>query len=483
MNKTLVAVACLGLFSSAAMGLPYGYGDLLTRRELVENKVLDRNSGVFLVAQSSTNTESAGRATSISESAAQSQKANTPEMVLYPGEVKVLAIPRVERIAIGNGKLLTATIVDERQVVLLGEALGQTTIHLWLKNGTQRRFEVTVAGANLAAKAAGELGDILKIEPKVKVSLVNEKVVLTGDYSSSESADKVKKIVALYPQVLNLINEKPLGFEVPQAKMVLMEVKVIEVRKSAVDKLGIDWNLGNIQGPQISNNWLFYSNSRERPDLGGSLGPVSPARPFLSFVGMANTITSMLNFLETNGDSWVLSEPRVSTVSGGTSMVQVGGEVPIPVSTGFGGIAVEYKSYGVILKIEPIVDEKGNIRSKIMAEVSRPDGATGTGQFITFSTNRTETEVSMVEGETLIISGLLQNRGDGSQSGVKGLQDVPVLGRLFSNRAFGNDRTEMMVVVTPRVHVPGSELAQKMVQEADRSIEHVQEKIEKRVKD
>jgi pilus assembly protein CpaC len=483
MKKTLIAVACLAAFSNFASALPYGYSELMERLVKVEEANKSSIAKDVILAQSTTNVESSGRATGISAQPSPKPLANPPDLTLYPGEVKVMAIPKVERIAIGNGKLLTATIVDEKQVVLLGEAKGQTTMYLWLKNGTQKRYEVTVAGENMAAKAADELGSILKIEPKVKVSLVNERVVLTGDYSSAESAEKVKRISSLYPEVLNLINERPLGFEVPQAKMVLMEVKVIEVRKSAVDKLGIDWNLGSINGPQISNDWLLYSNSNKRPALPDSFGPASPARPFLSFIGMAGNITSMLNFLESNGDSWVLSEPRVSTVSGGASTVQVGGEIPIPISTGFGGVAVEYKKYGVILKIEPIVDDKGNIRSKIVAEVSRPDGSTGSGQYTTFSTNRTETEVSMVEGETLIISGLLQNKGDGSQSGVKGLQDVPVLGRLFSNRAFGNDRTEMMVVVTPRIHIPGSNLATKMMQEADRAIENVQMKIEKRVRD
>lgn len=482
MKRNIVSIACLAILSSQALALPFGYGDLLVRTMPNENAEKISGQTDMVVAQSTTNAERSGQASSIAGKASGPTVSSVPTLDLYPGEVKVLAIPKVERIAIGNGKLLTATIVDEKQVVLLGESVGQTTMHLWLKNGTQRRFEVTVAGANLAEKAAQELRNILTIEPKIKVSMVNEKVILTGDYSSAESAEKVKRIAALYPQTLNLVNERPLGFEVPKEKMVFMEVKVIEVRKSAVDRLGIDWSLSDVAGPTISNNWLFYSNSRSRPDLSqNGLGPVSPARPFLSFIGMGNTITSMLNFLESNGDSWVLAEPRVSTVSGGSSTVQVGGEVPIPVTSALGAISVVYKKYGVILEIEPVVDDEGNIRSKIVAEVSRPDGSTGDGAFTSFITNRTSTEVSMKEGETLVISGLLQNKGDGSESGVTGLKDVPVLGRLFSNRAFGNDRTEMLVVVTPRVHIPGSATASRQVQEADEAIGRVQTKIEKRV--
>ena len=394
-----------------------------------------------------------------------------------------MSIPNVERVAIGNGALLTATIVDDKQVVLLGESAGRTSMHLWLKNGTQRRFEVEVVPLNVAEKTASEWRALLGADAGIQVTVVNDKVVLSGDYTSAEQGKQIQKLTGEYPHVINFIKEKPMGIEVPKQRMVLMDVKIIEARKAAVDNLGIKWSADQVNGPQISNNFLLYSNSQRRPDLSeqaGGLGNPTPARPLLSFVGMANTITSMLNFLERNGDSWTLAEPRVSTVSGGKSKFQVGGEVPIPVSTGLGQVSVIYKDYGVILEIEPEVDSEGNIRSKIVAEVSRPDPSTGSGGFTGFITNRTDTEVNLVEGETLVISGLLLNNGSRNNEGVKGLQDVPVFGRLFSNREFLNDRTEMLVVVTPRIHLSGSLNAKAMESDALEKIEKMESVIEKR---
>lgn len=492
MNKWVMAVSAVSMCTLAvtgpALAVPFGFGDFLTQSHAAQRLASEHREGTVRLAQAAPGAE---RAAAPAPGSARRPNAPTAAPVaqtigLYPGEVKVLAIPNVERVAIGNGALMTATIVDDKQIVLLGEAEGQTSLHLWLKNGSQRRFEVKVTPINEAEKVANEWRAIFGTEAGIRVSVVNDKVVLSGDYVSKEFGEKVKKLADKNPQVINLVNEKPMGMEVPKQRMVLMDVKVVEARKAAVDNLGIKWSANEVRGPQISNNFLFYSNSRQRPDLSeqaGGLGNPTPARPLFSFVGMANQITSMLNFLERNGDSWTLAEPRVSTVSGGKSKVQVGGEVPIPVATGLGQISVIYKEYGVILEIEPEVDVDGNIRSRIMTEVSRPDPSTGSGGFTGFITNRTETEVNLVEGETLVISGLLLNNGGTNKEGVQGLQHVPVLGRLFSNREFINDRTEMLVIVTPRIHIPGSATAKAMESSAQEKIDHIESVIEKRVSD
>ncbi|MDR2128326.1 MAG: pilus assembly protein N-terminal domain-containing protein [Burkholderiaceae bacterium] len=468
-----------GVGASAAAALPLGAGGG-GRPEGAQTVVL---------AQAATNIERTGSAAAASGASAQRKSqlvlvaSKDPEQIgLYPGEVKVLPIARVDRVAIGNGSVVTATIVDDKQIVLLGEAIGRTTMHLWLKNGRQMRYEVHVTGVNATEQAATELRQILVNETGIDVAVVNEKVVLSGEYSSAEGAEKVKRVLQMYPVAVNMIKDRPAAFVVPKEQMILMEVKVIEARKSAIDSLGIKWS-GNTAGPTITTSALFYSNSKQRPNPAEryDMGAATPARPFLSFVGMASEITSMINFLESNGDSWTLAEPRVSTINGGKSKVRVGGEVPVPVTSGFGQVSVTYKEYGVILEIEPVVDSSGYIRSKITTEVSRPDPSTGAGDFTGFITNRTETDVSLTEGESLVISGLLHNSGGRSEEAVPGLGKVPVMGRLFSNRDFVNDRTEMLVIVTPRLHVPGSASAKALEDMALQQVQRIEGTIQKRV--
>ena len=478
MKHKLLSAALLCVFSQTVCATPFGYAEAINGLVDPASAKRSEHGGPVIVAQGAANVERSGSPGAIVQKAAIKTEAGVSSLSLYPGEVKVLPIAKVDRVAIGNGAVVTATIVDEKQIVLLGEAVGKTTMHLWLKNGRQQRFEVEVSGTNVAELAASELRGMLTHEPSIVVTVVNDKIKLSGEYSSSEGAAKVKQLVQRYPQAVNLINDRPAAVVVPREKMILMEVKVIEARKSALDNLGISWST-QAAGPTVANSALFYSNSRARPALPDDFGPATLARPFLSFVGMANQITSMINFLEQNGDSWTLAEPRVSTVNGGKSKVRVGGEVPIPVTTGLGQVSVTYKEYGVILEIEPLVDANGSIRSKITTEVSKPDGSTGSGNFIGFITNRTETDVSLSEGESLVISGLLLNNGSRADQNVPGLHKIPLFGGLFSNRNFNNERTEMLVIVTPRLYVPGSAAAKAQEDRALSEVIRIEKNIRK----
>ena len=478
MKHKLLSAALLCLLSHATFATPYGYGEVLNTLEDHTNDRSTEFGTSVVLAQAAVNDERPRPPGAMVQKPVSPKGSGISTISMYPGEVQVLPIAKVDRVAIGNGAVLTATIVDEKQIVMLGEAVGKTTMHLWLKNGQQKRYEVEVSGTNLAEVTASELRGMLSQEPGIEVSVVNDKIKLTGEYSSSEIAAKIKQLLQRYPQAVNLINDRPAAVVVPREKMILMEVKVIEARKSALDNLGISWST-QAAGPTVANSALFYSNSRARPELPDDFGPATLARPFLSFVGLANQVTSMINFLEQNGDSWTLAEPRVSTVNGGKSKVRVGGEVPIPVSTGLGQVSVSYKEYGVILEIEPLVDANGSIRSKITAEVSKPDGSTGSGDFIGFITNRTETDVSLSEGESLVISGLLLNNGSRADQNVPGLHKIPLLGGLFSNRNFNNERTEMLVIVTPKLYVPGSAAAKAQEDRALSEVTRIENNIRK----
>lgn len=379
-------------------------------------------------------------------------KASTP-LTLYAGQVLVIEQSGVERVAIGNGGLLSATVVADKQIVLLGEGVGTTTLYVWLRNGNQVSYEVTVNTGNLSNQTLQELRKLLMNEPGIKAEAVGDKLLIDGAYANQESADRIQKIVKIYPQVLNLIRDRPIELTVVPEQMVQLDVKVIEVRKQALDDIGIKWSNLGINGPSFATSGYLYADSANFRGPGGNAGfPVTTSsRPFVSYFGLATQIGSTLNFLEKNGDSWTLAEPRVSTVSGGSSKVQIGGEIPIPVASGFGAISVVYKQYGVILEFKPVIDKSGNVRSTIVAEVSQPDRSNGSGQFVAFTNNRTETEVSLKENETLVISGLLRNVGSRNREGIPVVGRIPVLGRLFSTQEYNSEQLETLVVVTPRL--------------------------------
>jgi pilus assembly protein CpaC len=414
----------------------------------------------------------------------QSEVRTFTSVTLYQGEVKVLDRPGVSRVAIGNGKLITAQVVEDKQIVLLGESAGTTTLYVWLRNGAQVNYEVTVT-ADHSGKITGELRNLLSAYPEVSVNRIGDRIILDGAYANQESAEKIKKIVAAYPQILNLIKDRPAEQKVEVERMVQLDVKVVEIRKNALESLGIKW-FDQVTGPVFATSSMFYSNTGFRgvPDerYQPALWPTATAaRPFITYLGFATQISSLLNFLEQNGDSWVMAEPKVTSVSGGEATFQVGGEIPIPVAAGPGQIQVVYKEYGVIIKFNPVIDQSGNVRTGITAEVSQPNLANSRQGFLAFDTNRTKTDVSMREGETLVIAGLLKNQGSKGSDAVPVLGSIPVIGRLFSTKEFRNERIEMVMVVTPRILNPDSDLNRQLTQDAKSKLESISDLVKQQL--
>ena len=399
---------------------------------------------------------------------------------LAVGDVVTLPLPGVSRIAIGNGSLVRATVVDDREIVLLAESPGRTTMHVWTRSGRQISYEVGVV-AQRAGKVLAELVELLRATPGLTARLVGDRVVIEGRYQNQETAIRVQRLTGNFPQLLNLVPDQPLDADPLQLeRMVHIDLRVIEVKRRALEQLGIRWADG-AAGPTIATNALLYSNTPWRPDTQAGFPPVNTANPVQTFVGLATQITSALRVLESRGDAWTLAEPRLSCRSGGEAKFLAGGEIPIPVAQGNGAISVEYKQYGVRIEFQPLADALGNVDSQLMVEVSEPDARNSNSGFIALATNRTETRVGMKVGEPLVISGLLRQRTENGTDGVPGLSRVPLVGALFKSREHTNELTELFVIATPRVITPDSALNKSAVQRADEMATTAQERVDEQL--
>jgi pilus assembly protein CpaC len=378
-----------------------------------------------------------------------------PNVVLFHGEVQVLDLSNVQRIAVGNGEVLKATVAEPGQIVLIGQQAGTTSLRVWSDNGPQYTYEVTVRNDD-TARIVRDVQDLLVSEPGLSVKQVDGHVLIEGDYSSPGTAARIEAIQKIYPQVVSVAPPRKPPVAVAIDRMVHMDVRVVEIRKNALERLGVNW-AAQARGPSFGASYT----------TGTFPGRIANT----SFFGIASNLTSVLDLLEQSGDSWTLAEPKVSCKSGGEAKFVVGGEIPVPVAAGLGTTTVIYKKYGIILEFKPVLDEKGNVSSSIVAEVSEPDQtfsnvATG---LIAFRENRTETEVSLKENETLVISGLLRNSGSTSVNGIPGVKDLPVLGSLFKSKEFQNERTELVVMVTPRAVTPQSDMNVASIQHGDQA--------------
>lgn len=394
------------------------------------------------------------------------------------GEVVTIGLNGVARIAVGNGSLVKATVVDDREIVLLAEGVGQTTMHVWLRNGRQISYDLQVK-AERQSRVLEDLQVLLKETPGISARLVGDRIVMEGRYPNKEAAARLKLLATHFPQVLNLVPEAPADADPLRLdRMVQIDLRVVEVKKRALDQLGIKW-AASANGPTVATNVLGFANTPFRPEAG--FAPVNTSNPVAAYLGLATQITSALNFLEQNGDAWTLAEPRLSCRSGGEAEFLAGGEIPIPVGQGFGVVSVEYKKYGVMIEFKPVADADGNIDSHLVIEVSEPDTRNANGGFIAFATNRTDTQVALRQGEPLVIAGLLRQKYDRSSDALPGLGRLPFVSMLFGAREARTELTELFVIATPRVITPESALNRQGMDRAAAIAQDAEQRVRNRL--
>lgn len=166
-----------------------------------------------------------------------------------------------------------------------------------------------------------------------------------------------------------------------------------------------------------------------------------------------NSVQAMIDVLDREGLISILAEPNLTAVSGQTASFLAGGEFPIPVKQDGDSISVEFKPFGVALDFTPTVMADDRISIKVRPEISELDPNSSIvmeGMAIPgLSVRRVETTVEMASGQSFAIGGLLQNNVRDVLSQVPGLGSLPVLGKLFSSTDYQNNKSELVVIVTP----------------------------------
>lgn len=388
------------------------------------------------------------------------------EIEMFVGETRVIAEPNAGRLAVGNGKTLSAAVLDDREILLIANEVGVSSLHIWTRNGRNRRIRVTVMPGE-TARVTREIAAFLDAIPNARSSVVGNKVIVEGDGLSDRDLAKIDELARRYPQIVNFTNR--IGWE----KMIVMDVRVVEFPITALKEIGLRWNatggaaIGGIWTPfRRGDDGPFQIDIQTGPDnappitnpAGAGLGvPLPSSLNVLSAFNMG--LNAQLDLMEQNGTATILAQPTLSTRSGTKATFLAGGEFPYSVSN-VNGTTVVFKPYGIRLDIEPRVDHNGVIRAKIMSEVSDIDTSVSTTAGPALRSRKTETEFNVMEGGTIVLSGLLRRDTSTSLDKVPFLGDIPVLGALFRSKRFQNNETELVVFVTP-VAVDSNTLAQE----------------------
>jgi pilus assembly protein CpaC len=374
------------------------------------------------------------------------------DLEMFAGEAKVFPID-VSRIAIGNGSVISVTTMDNKQLLVIAEKEGSSTLHLWLKDGSEQVSTFNVIDSSMKKKL-DDINKLLTHVDNVTARIAGNKIVLEGDMVSDANQERVKAIADMYKEVVNFVGK--VGWE----KMIYLEFKVLELTNKGSSSLGIAWD-SKINGPAAGviadpiGNSLF----RYTPDpgtTGVSLGENFPLKvwPPKGFVSMASVITSKINVLVQDGEATMLAAPNLTTRSGSTAKFIAGGEIPLPVIGTFGQATVEFKEYGIIAEVTPVADSSGVIYAKVDVEVSSIDRSVTIRDIPGLLKRKTTAEFNAREGETVVLNGLYSYQTSKDTQKVPLLGDVPLLGGLFRNKNDDKQTREVAIIITPRLITP-----------------------------
>ena len=391
---------------------------------------------------------------------------------MYAGQALVQSAPgALKRVAVGDGKLLQVKAIGSRELVLIANQPGDTSVQLWMTDGTQRSVSVHIVVGN-SEETANLVGKLLGTGSAITVNSVGGNVVLTGNNLSPADMAHIAAIKKIYPQVLDFTTANA----VEMKPMVMMHVRIMEFDKKAVNQIGIKWDT-MIAGPGggLVHDWVTNPYYRLTPsNFAGIDGTGSAANLPLrvpgtaAYFGIATSIASQINLMMQDGNAWELATPQLAARSGGVADFLVGGEVPIPVTQGLGETDVQYKQYGIKLHIAPVVNSAGDISTDIETEISKIDPTVTVNGYPGFITRRASAQLNVHTGDTIVISGLVDANASKNFDRVPGLGNIPVLGALFRSRDFQKNRTDLVIFVTPEVVDANSPENRKLIEKSDR---------------
>jgi len=237
-----------------------------------------------------------------------------------------------------------------------------------------------------------------------------------------------------------------------------IKVYVLEVDRTAQSQLGL--RLGTAQPASISRSVGGGTFSLSpQPSLTAIENPLKATNPFNPFnfgpFARVSLLAPTLDLLMLQGHAKLLESPNLVTLPGQPASFLVGGEIPIPVSSGLGTVSIDYKKYGVQLNVIPNITGDGSVESKITPEVSDLDFADGIqlNGFIVpaFKTSTISTDVVTQSGESIIMGGLVRRIEQKNIQKFPLLGDIPILGQLFRDVSYQKNEQDVVFVMTPTI--------------------------------
>lgn len=360
-------------------------------------------------------------------------------------------------IVIGDPEIATVTPLTDSSFYVLGNELGSTSVTIFDVNKNPISIidiEVTIDTRLLSSTIRQSVPG-----SSIEVTSANGRIVLSGSAIDAVAAEKAAQIASRFAgddEIINSIN-------ITSSQQVQLNVRFVEINRE----------VGKELGSRISAAYASSSGSIEL-NTAPQASSNTPAGSLIgSLIDNGYSIDVAIDALEDRGMARRLAEPNLIARSGEQSSFLAGGEFPIPVSEEDGRVTVTFKKFGVGLNFTPTVLSDGLIALDIEPEVSSIDSTAsyrvGDIAIPGFSVRRARTSVDLKTGQSFMIAGLLQSENNLITQRVPGLGNIPVLGALFSSKAYQRRETDLVIIVTPHLVKPIDPL-KKVATPADKTI-------------
>lgn len=386
------------------------------------------------------------------------------------------------------------SLLDGTSLNVIGISPGTTTLNVWASNGYRYEYRITVS--NQDSGLAKIVQDAIGL-PDVRVQMIGGKILLRGTVKNQYERDLAYKIAKLYAVTggnsssstpmpsksqgsqgsSSVASLQSLGsslgssadsrgdiddsvvnmLEMTNPDQINIEAMFVEITATDAKSLGLSYtsrDMTNVDPPNVHLNTAgtFYAGETYGKQRNGGSQWYNRNWLFTHF----SQINAEIHALIQNGKARVVSRPNVTTMSGKDAKILIGGEIPYESSNGFGSTTTEYKEYGIGLDLRaPTVDRDGNITTELETQVSRLDwdnAVTKDGYKMPgIATRSAYTTVNIPSGMTMVIGGLLNSDDANTIQKVPLLGNIPILGELFKYHNKSRQKTEIVVLITPRV--------------------------------
>ncbi|MCQ9427196.1 type II and III secretion system protein family protein [Pseudomonas sp. LJDD11] len=380
--------------------------------------------------------------------------ATTQEVSLFVKQGRLLKLPAAAaKIMVADPKVASFQVPSPDSVFVFAEAAGSTSLYamdgndriiaaIRLNTGydlekLRRQLNDEIPGANIEFASAAGNGLIVRgkvrtpIEARQVMASVNAALGAADNSVTSQGSPPT-------PGVPRIINQ----LQVELSAQVNIRVRVVEVSRSLNHQLGLNWDA-------VINSGKFTLD----------LGAAAAASNSVRFTD--GNLTGVLNAMSEEGMATLLAEPNLTAMSGETAGFAAGGEVPVVIITN-NSVNIDYKAYGVILRMTPTLLSPNRISLRIAPEVSdlADEGSVtleGGSLIPALKVRRAETTVELASGQSFALAGMLRSNASQQSDGIPGIRKIPGVGRLFESETSSQEDTELVILATAYVVDPVNE--------------------------